>query len=98
MSSQFQNLLYRSKRDGKNKVTMFTEEIAAVPCEQIELLSEGQSFFRYVSNETLTDKYFKAASNSLDDEHIYIMLTDSGSPASELISVFTKRQFGACLF
>lgn len=57
------------------------------------LLSDGQSSFRYVSNETLTDEYFEAACNSLDDEHIYIVLTDSGSPASELISVFTKRQF-----
>jgi Orthopoxvirus protein of unknown function (DUF830). len=59
----------------------------------LELLSGGQSSFRYVSNETLTDEYFIAASNSLDDEHIYIVLTDSGSPASELISVFTKKQF-----
>ncbi len=59
----------------------------------LELISDAQSSFRYVSNETLTDEYFKAASNSLNDEHIYIVLTDSGSPVSELISVFTKRQF-----
>lgn len=56
-------------------------------------LLSGQSSFRYVSNGTLTDDYFQAACNSLDDSHIYIILTDSGSPASELISVFTKRQF-----
>ena len=43
--------------------------------------------------QTLTDEYFQAACKSLDDEHIYIVLMDSGSQASELISVFTKRQF-----
>ena len=59
----------------------------------LELLSDGQSSFRYVSKEALTDEYFEAAYNSLNDEHIYIVLTDSGSPASELISIFTKRQF-----
>ncbi|MGB8454023.1 MAG: hypothetical protein WCD89_17055 [Anaerocolumna sp.] len=59
----------------------------------LELLSDGQSSFCYVNNKTLTYEYFEAACNSLDDEHIYIVLTDSGSPASELISIFTKRQF-----
>ena len=58
----------------------------------LESLPE-QSSFRYVSNGTLTDEYFQAAYNSLDDKYIYIILTDSGSPASQLISVFTKRQF-----
>lgn len=62
--------------------------------EALNLLSEEQSSFRYVNNETLTDEYFQAACNSLDDEYIYyIVLTDSGSPASDLISVFTKSQF-----
>jgi hypothetical protein len=58
----------------------------------LELLPQHSSF-RYVSNGNLTDEYFNAANDSLNDEHIYIVLTDSGSPASELISVFTQRQF-----
>ncbi len=58
----------------------------------LEIIPQHSSF-RYLSNGNLTDEYFKAAYDSLNDEHIYIVLTDSGSPASELISVFTKRQF-----
>lgn len=58
----------------------------------LKVLPEHSSF-RYVSNGNLTNEYFNAAYNSLKDMHIYIVLTDSGSPASELISVFTKKQF-----
>jgi Orthopoxvirus protein of unknown function (DUF830). len=54
---------------------------------------QQHSSFRYVNNGNLTDEYFKTAYDSLDDESIYIVLTDSGSPASELISVFTKKRF-----
>ncbi len=60
--------------------------------QALELLPRHSSF-RYVSNGNLTDEYFNAAYGSLNDEHIYIVLTDSGSPASEIISVFTQKQF-----
>jgi len=58
-----------------------------------DMVSDQQSSFRYVNNGTLTKEYFQNAYNTLDDENIYIIMTASGSPVSELISVFTKRQF-----
>lgn len=48
---------------------------------------------RYVNHGSLTDYYFNIAKDSLDDEHIYIVVSNTGSPASELISQFTQKQY-----
>lgn len=53
----------------------------------------GHSSFHYVNNGSLTEAYFEDAATSLDDEGIYIVLTDTGSPASEIIGVFTHQRF-----
>lgn len=49
------------------------------------------SFTRYVNKETLTEEYFTECEKSLDDEHLYIVISSTGSSASELISVFTQK-------
>lgn len=51
------------------------------------------SSFRYINNGTLTDDYFSEAYASLDDPRVYIVISNTGSAASELISVFTKKQY-----
>ncbi len=59
----------------------------------MDLISDQQSSFRYVNNSALTKEYFQNAYQCLDDEYVYVILTASGSPVSDLISVFTKRRF-----
>ena len=49
--------------------------------------------FRYVNSGSLTEDYFKAAKASLNDLGIYIIISNTGTPASEIISVFTQKQF-----
>jgi hypothetical protein len=49
--------------------------------------------FRYVNNGSLTDDYFVRAHETLSDPNVYIVLSNTGSSASEAISVFTKKQF-----
>lgn len=49
--------------------------------------------FRYINDGTLTQDFFAAADETLDDPNIYIVISDTGSAASELISVFTRRQY-----
>jgi hypothetical protein len=49
--------------------------------------------FNYVNNGSLTDEYFVLAESCLDDPYIYIALSDSGSPASSIISVFTSKPY-----
>lgn len=58
----------------------------------IETLPQHSSF-HYVNNGYLTSKYFKIAEEACHDEYLYLILTDSGSPASEVISVFTQKRF-----
>jgi len=49
--------------------------------------------FRYINDGTLTGDYFMAARESMDDPNIYIVISNTGSAASELISVFTRKQY-----
>ena len=60
--------------------------------EIIEDLPQHDSF-RYVNAGCLTEEYFSVAQASLDDHHLYIVISDTGSPASEVISVFTQKPF-----
>ncbi len=48
---------------------------------------------QYVNNGTLTEAYFERANESLEDPHLYIVISNTGSAASEIISVFTQRQY-----
>jgi len=49
--------------------------------------------FKYINNGSLTDAYFKQAETSLSDENIYLVISHTGSSASEIISVFTQKQY-----
>ncbi len=49
--------------------------------------------FEYINKGVLTDEYFQEAGKWLDDENIYIILSNTGSPASEIISTFTGKQY-----
>ncbi|KRN03182.1 hypothetical protein FD13_GL000937 [Levilactobacillus senmaizukei DSM 21775 = NBRC 103853] len=47
----------------------------------------------YINHGTLTSEYFDAATATLDDLHLYLAVSNTGSAASEMISVFTQKQF-----
>ncbi|MDR1571928.1 MAG: energy-coupling factor transporter transmembrane protein EcfT [Clostridiales Family XIII bacterium] len=49
--------------------------------------------FRYVNKGSLTDEYFEAARATLGDPKLYIVISNTGSPASEIISVFTRKRY-----
>jgi hypothetical protein len=49
--------------------------------------------FRYINKGSLTDEYFDLAYYTLNDLNIYIIISNTGSPASEIISMFTKKQY-----
>jgi len=60
-----------------------------------ELVSDlpRHNSFRYINNGTLTGEYFETAYQTLADPHVYIVISNTGSAASELISVFTHKQY-----
>ena len=72
----------------KTKDSLSAENIA-------ELLSDlpRHSSFKYINNGSLTQEYFKKAYGSRDDENIYLVISNTGSAASEVISVFTNKTF-----
>jgi len=47
----------------------------------------------YINRNGLTDKYFEDCDESLADNHIYLIMSDTGSPGSELLSVFTQKMY-----
>jgi hypothetical protein len=49
--------------------------------------------FNYINNGTLTEGYFKKAEETLSDQHLYIVISRTGSAASEIISVFTNKNY-----
>lgn len=48
---------------------------------------------KYINNGTLTEKYFSLVDKSLDDPYMYILVSNTGSAASEIISLFTHKNF-----
>lgn len=51
------------------------------------------SAMRYINEGSLDREYFWRAEQSLADPALYIVISNTGSPASELISLFTQKQF-----
>lgn len=49
--------------------------------------------FAYISKGVLTEEYFAQAAACLDDPYLYIIISNTGSPASEIISTFTQKQY-----
>jgi hypothetical protein len=49
--------------------------------------------FRYINKGSLTEEYFSLAYQTIKDKNIYIVISNTGSPASEIISMFTKKQY-----
>ena len=51
------------------------------------------SFFSYINNGSLPSSYFEQAEKTLQDGYVYLILTESKSASSELIGLFTNRQY-----
>jgi hypothetical protein len=51
------------------------------------------SINRYPNNGSLTNDYFTLAYETLDDPFIYLVISDTGSPTSVFLSIFTKTKY-----
>lgn len=52
-----------------------------------------QRVFSYVNKESLNEEYFKLAEKSLSDEHIYIVLSRTNTPLSNVIQALKRQEF-----
>ena len=84
---------YRRFRSAASDAKSVTEKLS--PDNFKEIFEDLHRFdqFNYVNDGSLTDAYFEEASAALFDERLYIVISNTGSPASEIISVFTSKQF-----
>jgi hypothetical protein len=51
------------------------------------------SSFNYINEGSLTDDYFEKAGETLDDPRLYIVISRTGSAASNIISVITNKNY-----
>lgn len=87
-------------RNSRNKITEMLHGISkAAESASLENIItvlgdlRRHSAIQYINNGTLTDAYFEQANTSLKDPHLYIVLSNTGSAASEIISIFTQKLY-----
>jgi len=64
----------------------------------LEVISDipRHGYVSYVNEGSLNEEYFKLLDTTLEDPYVYIVLSNTGSGASEIISAFTKRNYAHC--
>lgn len=77
----------------KNKVSKSTSSLSKENLNEILQDIPRHSYTNYLNKNTLTNQYFEECEKSLEDEHLYIIISSTGSPASEIISLFTNKAY-----
>lgn len=67
--------------------------LSKVELEDIMYHLPRHSSFHYVNNGTLTESYFQSAYGTVDDGYIYIVITKSKSLSSDVIGLFTDKEY-----
>jgi hypothetical protein len=77
-------------------IVFFTLSCTVLSLEDIGLLARDlprHNSSRYLTRFSLPAEYFEAAYGALEDPHIYIILSDTGSPAGKIIGFFTASPY-----
>ncbi len=90
--TQLMNVAKRIDERGKT-LKRLSSSVTLENIEEIVTDLPRHSSTRYINNGSLTDAYFEKAYENLDDPNVYIVISNTGSAASEIISVFTKKQY-----
>lgn len=99
-ADEWSALTYEQLKQNKEEITKRIDKIK----ETGRVISKGyvleivmdmprHSSFSYVNNGTLSDDFFEKAEKTLSDGYIYIVLTRSKSPSSEVIGLFTSNSY-----
>jgi hypothetical protein len=87
-------------RNSRDKITEMMQGVSkAAESASLENLKKAfgdlhrHSATQYINDGTLTDEFFERAYASLEDLNIYIVISNTGSAASEIISIFTQKQY-----
>lgn len=88
--------LRRNRERGRQSMQQMTKMTQSMSVDHLKtVLSDlpRHSATRYINRGTLTPAYFEDATATLTDEAVYLVVSNTGSPASEIISAFTQKQY-----
>jgi hypothetical protein len=77
----------------KNALKNFREKLTPENIGDLLKDMPRHNSFEYINNGSLTSAYFDYAYRTLDDPCIYIVISNTGSAASDLIAIFTNKQY-----
>jgi len=84
-----------SSRAGSFKKTIVESKDSLSPDNLAEIARDipRHSYTKYLNRNTLSEAFFRECEASFEDEHLYVVISSTGSSASELISVFTRKAY-----
>ncbi len=77
----------------KNTIIKSRETLSRDNLAEIVRDIPRHSYTKYLNKNTLTDEFFRECEASLSDEHLYLVISSTGSSGSEVISVFTQKEY-----
>ena len=87
--------LLKSKKE--NYLNIYSEGRTKINRQNIQYLIKDiprHGYFNYTNKNSLTKEYFTFSRQSIENEnHLYLILSKTGSPASEVLSVFTHKEY-----
>jgi hypothetical protein len=91
----FEMVKKASSRAGSFKKTIIESKDSLSPDNLAEIARDipRHSYTKYLNRNTLSDAFFRECETSMKDEHLYVVISSTGSSASELISVFTRKEY-----
>jgi len=81
---------YHSTRDGVGHII---QSASPVKIKELVIDLPRHSSMKYINEGSLSEVYFEKARDSLDDPYLYIVVSNTGSAASEIISLFTQKAY-----
>lgn len=83
-----EEILYRI-----DKLTTAGHKLSKENLQEIIYDLPRHSSFTYINNGSLTTDYFERAEKTLRDGYVYLIITKSKSASSEVIGLFTNKQY-----
>lgn len=81
----------------ENYTNLYSESKTKLNRKNIQYLIKDiprHGYLKYTSQRSLSEEYFKLSEYSIqEEERLYIILSNTGSPASEIISLFTHEEY-----
>lgn len=102
-----QNNLYKNKKQSKfliifiilaillisNTIFDFPYRCSIRDITEIANNIKSHNSFSYQNRKVLNDEYYKKALKNINDESIYLILSNTQTATSKFISIFTKKRF-----